>query len=413
MERTASIPTEAGAEAEDAFTRALAAERVRSARLANLLRFVGVSLFLGVTAVMAFVVRRPGWQYNDWPLFLAYWLGAGLILALGRRSERIARLAVLAAPLVDMPAVFRLQWALLEHVPNPQAIAVFTTGFFLLLIVATMATLDERAVFLAAAVATALEVTLETRGGADPGARLTTALVILIAAVVCVYVIRRATRLVHDVAREQLRRERLGRYFSPDVAALLAGTPAPAESREVTVLFTDLRDFTAISERLSESEVVALLNRHHTRMVEVLFAFGGTLDKYLGDGLLAYFGAPVPQPDHAERAVRCALAMQAALAAANAYTPDGVPALRMGIGVHTGRVVLGDVGAPRRREYTVVGDTVNVAARLEELTKTTDAPILVSERTRERAGTALRFAPAGTVAVRGRTGTLATFVPLA
>jgi adenylate cyclase len=299
---------------------------------------------------------------------------------------------------------------------NVQSVAVFTAGFFLLLVIATAATLDARVVVLGAVVASVLQGALETRAGVDPGARLQSVLVILSVAVACVYVIRRTTTLVADVAHEQVRRERLGRYFSPEVASLLAASPgAAAETRVVTVLFSDLRDFTTLSERLDGAEVVALLNAYHGRMVDVLFAFGGTLDKYLGDGLMAYFGAPVAQPDHPARAVRCALAMQAALARFNAERAGaGAPPLRMGIGLHTGPVVLGDVGAARRQEYTAIGDTVNVAARLEELTKTTPAEILVSEATRAgAAGDGLAFAPAGTVAVRGRSTPLATFVPLA
>src|SRR5262249_5691049 len=151
------------------------------------------------------------------------------------------------------------------------------------------------------------------------------------------------------------------------------------ETREVTILFADLRDFTSLSERLTGTQVVAMVNEFHGRMVSALFSHGGTLDKYLGDGLMAYFGAPVASAD---RAVRCALAMQRALDALNVErTARGESALHMGIGIHTGTVVLGDIGAPQRREYTAIGDAVNVASRIQGLTKMHGVPILLSEET--------------------------------
>src|SRR5262249_30292840 len=152
------------------------------------------------------------------------------------------------------------------------------------------------------------------------------------------------------------------RYFSPEVAALLAERgeeEAPAEEREVTILFSDLRGFTALSERLSGPEVVALLNEVDEELVGAIFEHGGTLDKYLGDGIMAYFGAPLPTPAPAPRGVRGASARRAGRAElTRRRVAGGEPPLCVGVGVHTGTAVLGDVGASRRREYTAIGDAV-------------------------------------------------------
>jgi adenylate cyclase len=225
-------------------------------------------------------------------------------------------------------------------------------------------------------------------------------------AVVCLYMTASTIDLVYGVAEEQRRRERLGRYFSPQVAAAVerrGDGAAAGERREITVLFSDLRDFTGLAEPLDSTAVVELLNEVHGRMVGVLFDHGGTLDKYLGDGLMAYFGAPAPQPDHADRALACAYAMQAALAALNVERAGrGAPPIRMGIGLHSGPATVGDIGSPHRREYTAIGDTVNVAARIERLAKEHAVPIVLSETTRQGLGAPAVLRPLGHVAIRGR-----------
>jgi adenylate cyclase len=408
------VPSEVsdGRDVPSAFAEALAAERLLNARRLAALRFVGVSLFFAFTATMGVVLGVTGWTHNDWRLFAAYWAASGVVLAVSLRSDAVARVAGLAIPLLDMPAIFLLQRNAAQHVANPGFIVGATVGFFTLLVISALLTLHEGLIVLVAVIGAVLAGALQQGTELGPGSAIQSALTMLMAAVGGAYGIRRIKRLVADVSAEQVRRARLGRYFSPQVAALLAASPEGAalgESREVSVLFADLRDFTAIAERLEGRQVVALLNDFHAHMVSTIFAFGGTLDKYLGDGVMVYFGAPVAEADHAARAVRCALAMQEALTRLN--DARTAPPLRMGIGVHTGTVVVGDIGAPERREYTIIGHAVNVASRLQELTKSKGVSILVSEATRAAARDAVPFTAAGPVEVRGVDEPLAVWVP--
>ena len=171
--------------------------------------------------------------------------------------------------------------------------------------------------------------------------------------------------------------------------------------REVTVLFCDVRGFTRMSERLSADEVMLLLNDFYTLMIETTFKHDGTLDKFLGDAVMATFGAPIAHPDHSLRAVRTALAMQAGIVELNERRQKaGKEMIAVGVGVSAGEAVAGTVGTEDRMEYTVIGDSVNLAARLESNAK--PGQILISQRTYEAVRDEVRARSLGPVRVKGK-----------
>jgi adenylate cyclase len=177
-------------------------------------------------------------------------------------------------------------------------------------------------------------------------------------------------RLAARVLEETKRRERLSRYHSPGVVERIlkggteADAPFIAQERDLTVLFADLVGFTSMAEHMQPQQVAVTLNHFFARMADAIFLYEGTLDKFIGDSVLAVFGAPLDLPNHALNAVRTAQAMHRALAALNEERPE--PLLRMRIAINTGVAMVGDMGSPKRREYTVLGDVVNTAARIED-----------------------------------------------
>ena len=231
--------------------------------------------------------------------------------------------------------------------------------------------------------------------------------------------------------RDQVR-DLLDKNVSPEVAAQLMrdGAALGGEEREVTILFADLRGFTTLSEKLSPRDLLTLLNRYLDRMSGAIESHGGVIDKFIGDAIMALFGAPVTQGDAADRALAAALAMERALVTLNTeLAAEGISPLAIGIGVNTARVVAGNIGSHRRLNYSVIGDGVNVAARIESLTRTAEyrtniitsaatlaacrrapSPVLGSAPARHSLGDGgssdLRppfgFRPLGTVPVKGR-----------
>ncbi|GAB5562050.1 MAG: hypothetical protein SynsKO_36970 [Synoicihabitans sp.] len=208
--------------------------------------------------------------------------------------------------------------------------------------------------------------------------------------------------------RDQVR-DLLDKNVSPEVAAQLMkeGSALGGEEREVTVLFADLRGFTTLSENMPPRDVVALLNRYLDRMTQAIEAEGGVIDKFIGDEVMALFGAPVTGENSAARAINAALAMRRALAELNAeFDREGLPPLGFGIGINTAKVIAGNIGSAKRLNYSVIGDGVNLAARLQAQTRNPEfaTDLILSESTL-RAATAttdLKTRDLGTVTVKGR-----------
>jgi adenylate cyclase len=181
-------------------------------------------------------------------------------------------------------------------------------------------------------------------------------------------------------------KEVFGRYVATQVSAQILNGQANlgGESRNVTILFSDIRSFTAMSEQMTPAQVVTFLNDYFSEMVDAVFEQNGMLDKFLGDGLMAVFGAFGDTPDHPRRAVLAALRMKALLAKINGERAmAGKPPIAIGIGIHSDEVIVGNIGSRKRLEFTVIGDGVNVSSRLQTLNKEFGTTILVSQATHD------------------------------
>ncbi len=200
-------------------------------------------------------------------------------------------------------------------------------------------------------------------------------------------------------------RDSFARYLSRDVMAkVLADAPSlRGEHRSVSILFSDLRGFTTLSEQMAPERIAAHLSEYFDAMTAAIFAHRGMINDFVGDAVMAVFGAPVDDPDHAWNAVQSALAMDRALEALNRrWAAAGLPRLRMGIGIHTGAVFAGNVGGRDRIKYTVIGDPVNVASRVEGLNKELGTTLLITEETLAAVADRVQVRDCGPIAVKGR-----------
>ncbi len=217
--------------------------------------------------------------------------------------------------------------------------------------------------------------------------------------------------MADSLAEKEFMRDTFGKVVDPEVRDYLMsgagkeslGTTLGGETREVTVLFCDIRSFTAMSEKMSAADVVSLLNRYFTALGQCINAHHGIINKYIGDAIMAIFGAPVKSQNSARDAFEAALDMRKALVKVNEeLEKDGFPQLKFGIGIHTGPVFAGTIGAANRMEYTVIGDTVNTASRLESLCKTYKTDLLLSEASAEKLGKDTQLSFIADAEIRGK-----------
>jgi adenylate cyclase len=207
------------------------------------------------------------------------------------------------------------------------------------------------------------------------------------------------------LAREEVARANYSRFLPEYVVTQMLENPDSFKlggvNQTITVLFADIRGFTRISEHAPPERIVSLLNRYFSAMTDIIFAHGGTLDKYLGDGLMALFGAPTTTPEDAANAMSAAVAMQRRILGINLELhAEGLPSLGVGMGLHTGEATVGYVGSERRSEYTAIGDTVNTASRLESNAK--GGEILISDATAAAAGNHYKLKPREPITVKNR-----------
>jgi adenylate cyclase len=216
-------------------------------------------------------------------------------------------------------------------------------------------------------------------------------------------------RMIREERAKRNIRKSFSQYLSPGVIDLIEKDPEKyirpgGESKELTVLFSDIRGFTTISEGLTPDQLVQLLNEYLGQMTEIVFAADGTLDKYIGDAIMTFWGSPYPQEDHAARSCTCALRMSRGLATLNAkWQAAGRPPISIGIGLNTGMVNVGNMGSARRLSWTVMGDNVNLASRLEGITKQYHVQIVISEATYRQVASQFVCRELDKIRVKGKT----------
>lgn len=393
--------------------RALELERLKNSYLTSWTRIALVSLFFLLHLFMGWVVGAETFR-NKELLFSSYLFVSLLFLLVAKKQQKFASLSAFSVALFDIPMVTLILEAWLPTISQVGTIVglgMLCLSFMIFMIALTSLYFSGRIILVTAVSANVSALLLFNDARVAFHTQIV-GLTLLNFTALFVHVLgQKIRKLLLRITREQARTEKLSRYFAPSVAKLIISESVlknyEAAEYDITVLFVDLRHFTKMTSTMSSAAIVKMLNEVHEHLVDCIFKTGGTLDKYLGDGLMAYFGAPVLNENHADKALECALLMRSRISELNELRAKrGEEPIALGMGIHSGRATVGDVGAEVRREFTAIGDTVNVASRIESLTKKHATDTILSEETRLRLKGQFALTDLGTETVRGKAASI-------
>lgn len=399
------------------FERIRQSEEVRNERLISRVLIVVFSLIFLINLMSRFY---PIFPYRAPAAILVLAISGILIrvgllmyLQIGPRYWPLRKYAISAIDLIGFSMaslVFSAQYVVLPTLVRMLAICVFA-----LLIVVSGLRYSTRVVIFTGALAILLHIAMVvvTIAGEERVAFIAPGVVILSAITFCMAYSASSLLRIHQ---EAMVKDHLSRFLPAELVEHIARRPEllsrQTERRVATVLFADIRGFTRLSETLPPEQVVEFLNEFLDAMTIALLNQKGMLDKYIGDSVMGVFGVPFVTEDHAVRALRAALDMRERLRTLNdSLLRKGLPELSVGIGLHTGELLIGAIGSKQRLDYTVIGDTVNVASRIEGMTRHYPVEILVSDSTRAAIRGALPLYEVATVHVKNRAGPLTLWSP--
>lgn len=395
-------------------------ERIRNARILSTVRIISVSVFFLLHVIMGYGFNVPDFKGKE-ALFAIYLFIATAIARFSKVSRKLDAIRDYSISLIDIPLTFLLlnSWLpVLKEESSQHLVSLLGLGFMMFYVHISGLFFSQRIILPTSLAALAVVIHLFKITNTPTNTQLPGVLLLGLSGYSTYLMSVKVKKLVISAAHKQSLNEKLSRYFTPDVAAAIQSNKSDQENEqrtfELTVLFTDIRDFTRMSSTMTDSEVIGMLNEVHEHLVSCIFLTGGTLDKYLGDGVMAYFGAPVATADHADKAFECANMMRSEIQRLNEKRiARGEPAIQIGIGMHSGPAIVGDIGAEIRREFTIIGDTVNVASRIESLTKKHQVDLLLTSATREKLRNKHSLRSLGFDEIRGTQLKLETFTPAA